>query len=156
MSKIVRKKRVLNFPAVQVWRALTDPHLTKHFMFGSEVISDFKVGSEIKYIGHEDGEEIVYVKGEVLEVDPEKLLKYTVFSPGSGYEDSPENYLELTYKLTEEKDITTLEVLQGDFEKVEDGEARYEKTQHMWDEALDQLEEFLDSDDEGEEINICV
>lgn len=118
----------INAPAEKVWLALTDPAMTKKYMFGCEVISGFKEGDIMTWEGDVDGKRILFVKGNIVKCDTNRELVYTAFDPTSGAEDIPDNYLTITYRLTESEGKTTLYVSQGDFTKVHDGEARYQSS----------------------------
>ena len=85
-------------PQADVWDALTNPEKVKRYMHGTEMSTDWKEGSPITWTGEWKGKPY-QDKGEVLEVEPEKLLKYTHWSPMGGSEDRPENYHTLTYDL---------------------------------------------------------
>lgn len=131
MSKplIVSNTIEIDAPASKVWDILTKPEQTKKYMFGCETVSDWKVGSELLWRGTFDGVELVAVKGHIKEIQPGKLLTYTTFDPNNpALKDVPENYLDVTYKLTEQNGKTTLDVSQGDFSTVEEGERRYTET----------------------------
>ena len=88
----------IDAPAKRVWEALTDPDEIEKYMFGSRVATDWQPGSEITWKGEYEGKPFED-KGEILEVEPERRLKLTHFSPLSGDEDVPENYHTLTYEL---------------------------------------------------------
>ena len=60
-----------------------------------------------------DDKEMVFVKGDIVGIEPEKYLAYTTFDPNSGIEDVPDNYLTVTYQLTNNDIGTTLSVTQG-------------------------------------------
>jgi uncharacterized protein YndB with AHSA1/START domain len=82
----------------RVWSALTDPSQIKLYMFGSEVETDWKPGSTIVWRGEYHG--TTYEDhGQVIEVEPQRRLVVTHFSPLSGQDDAPENYHTLTYVL---------------------------------------------------------
>ena len=89
----------------KVWAALTDPAQIKEYMFGSQVVTDWKQGSPIVWRGEYEGKKYED-KGEIVEIEPERRLKVTHFSPLSGQEDRPENYHTLLYEL-EERDGRT-------------------------------------------------
>jgi uncharacterized protein YndB with AHSA1/START domain len=112
-------------PATAVWDALVNPEMTKQYMFGCITISDWKVGSELLWQGHYEGKDIVFVKGFIIEIDAPNKLVYSTFDPNSAMENIPQNYLNVTYQLSENEGKTKLEVIQGDFSKVADGEKRY-------------------------------
>ena len=96
----------------KVWAALTDPALIKRYMFGSEVTSDWTVGSTITYAGEYEGKKYED-HGTILEIRPPELLRSTHFSPLGGKPDVPENYHEIAYTLTA-KDGATEVVLTQD------------------------------------------
>ena len=82
----------------EVWRGLTDPATIREFMFGSEVQTDWKPGSPITWKGEYEGK-LYEDKGEIVTVEPGRLLEVTHFSPLSGQEDKPENYHRVRYEL---------------------------------------------------------
>ena len=137
----VRKIVRLNAEVSRVWDALTNPALTKKYMFDCEIVSDFKVGSPFIWKGSSDGK--VYVKGNVVNVIQGKLLQFTTIDPK--LEDVPSNYTTVTYQLSREHDQTVLSVTQGDFAGVADGEKRYNETVGGWDFALKGLKELLET-----------
>ena len=139
---IVKKSVTLNADISKVWDALTNPERTKNYMFGCEALSDWKVGSPLIWKGAADGK--VYVKGNIVKIQHEKLLQYTTFDPNSDFEDVPSNYLTVTIELSPEKGQTTLSVTQGDFAGVENGEKRYNDTIGGWDYALKGLKEVVE------------
>lgn len=89
----------IDAPADRVWELLTDPGQLKELWFGAVVETDWRVGSPITWSGEWEGKPY-QDKGEILAVEPGRLLKVTHFSPLSGQPDVPENYHTLTYTLT--------------------------------------------------------
>lgn len=95
--------------AEKIWDALTNPAIVKQYLFGTEVISDWKIGSPIRYKGlwkdkpYED-------KGTIVELIPNRLLKTTYWSGFSEREDIPENYLLVSYQISEADGETTLTI----------------------------------------------
>ena len=96
---------------VRVWSALTDPAQIKRYMFGSQVETDWKPGSAIMWNGEYQGT-TYQDKGEVIEVEPQRRLVVTHFSPMSGQPDVPENYHTLTYVLEPRGEGTHLSLSQ--------------------------------------------
>ncbi|MGS2810196.1 SRPBCC domain-containing protein [Nocardia sp. MW-W600-9] len=83
----------------RVWAVLTDPAQIRRFMFGAEVSTDWSPGSPITWTGEYEG--TAYEdKGEILAVEPGRLLKLTHYSPLGDVPDRPENYHTLTYELS--------------------------------------------------------
>jgi uncharacterized protein YndB with AHSA1/START domain len=44
-----RTSITIHAPVSGVWEALTEPELIKQYLFGTEAVSDWKVGSSIAY-----------------------------------------------------------------------------------------------------------
>jgi uncharacterized protein YndB with AHSA1/START domain len=126
-------------PASRVWEAITKPELIKKYFFGTDTTSDFKKGSPIFYRGVWEGKPYED-KGTVLEVENEKLLKHNYWSSFSGTEDSPENYANITYKLSSHSGGTTLYVTQDNI-KSEEAKAHSEKN---WKMVLNGMKELLE------------
>ena len=122
---IIENRIEINAPALQVWDALVNPAKTRIYMFGCETVSDWKPGTTLLWKGSHEGKEMIFVKGEVVDVKPGKHLKYTTFDPHSAIDDISENYLWVTYDLEENNGKTKLIVRQGDFSTVAEGEKRY-------------------------------
>lgn len=81
-----------------VWDVLTNPEKIKIFLFGTETITDWKVGSPIIFQGEYQGMQYKD-KGNVLENKPNELLKYNYWSGFSGTEDTLENYAIVCYEI---------------------------------------------------------
>lgn len=124
---IVKNTVAINAPIANVWDALVDPEQTMKYMFGCETVSDWKKGSPLLWKGMHEGNEMVFVKGTIVDIIPEKLLVYTTFDPNGSMQDIPENYLTVTYQLSTENKQTILTVTQGDFSTVAEGQKRYEE-----------------------------
>ncbi|MFE3445215.1 SRPBCC domain-containing protein [Nocardia sp. NPDC059180] len=111
----------------QVWAALTDPEQIRRFMFGADVRTDWKVGSQIVWEGEYQGRPYTD-KGEILAVEPDRLLKMTHFSALSGQSDVPANYHTLTYELTGDANSTHLSLSQDN----NASEQEAERSRGMW------------------------
>lgn len=125
---IVTSSICINAPMATVWNALTNPEQTKKYMFGCETVSDWNIGSPLLWQGVWEGQPMVFVKGTIVAIEPNTHLAYTTFDPNSTLADIPENYVTVTYDLSEENGQTRLVVTQGDFATVADGERRYTDT----------------------------
>ena len=97
----------------KVWDTITKPELVKLWQYGSDLITDGKVGDDIRFkTAWED--KIFEQWGKLLEIKPNELLRYSLFAPRPGLEDKPENYFEMNYVLTAESEGTKLVILQID------------------------------------------
>lgn len=122
---IIRNTISIKATPEKVWDALTNPAETKKYMYGCEALSDWKAGSPLIWKGNFDGVELVAVTGHIVNIEPGKFLAYTTFDPNGTIADLPENYLTVTYSLSAENGETVLTVTQGDYNKVAEGERRY-------------------------------
>lgn len=104
-------------PAVKVWDAITDKAKIREYFFGTDVTSDWKVGSPVIWSGEWKGERYEE-KGSVLAVEKDKQLSFSYLS--SGKEDKPENYAVIVYKLESNGNgATKFTVTQENFESQE-------------------------------------
>lgn len=94
-----------------VWKALVDPEIIKQYMFGTQVVSDWKEGSAITWEGEWQGKSYKDT-GKILQFIPGEKIKYSHFSPLSGLKDKPENYHTIMIELSEKEGQTELLLLQ--------------------------------------------
>ena len=88
----------INAEAEKLWETLTNPDNIKIYLFGTETITDWKIGSSILFQGEYDGHQYKD-KGIVKENVKNKVLSYYYWSGFSGLKDVPENYALVTYKI---------------------------------------------------------
>jgi len=139
---IVKKSFEIDAPASKVWEILTNPTYTKQYMFGCELLSDWKIGSPVIWKSFLDGK--VYVKGNLLKIESNKFLQFTVFDPNMGVEDIPSNYATVTYDLSSEGNGTKLSISQGDFAGIAEGEKRYNEANFGWDMIFIKMKELAE------------
>jgi uncharacterized protein YndB with AHSA1/START domain len=122
----IRNTLDVDAPVSMLWKVLTDNEFIPQYMFGCIAETDWKPGSQLLWKGAADGK--VYVKGAIVSINAPYSLEYTIIDASdSTMADAPENYLSMTYTLTErDANGTTLEITQGDFSKVANGQQRYE------------------------------
>jgi uncharacterized protein YndB with AHSA1/START domain len=108
-------------------------------MFGSRVETDWKPGSRITWKGEYEGKKYED-KGEILEVEQERRLKVTHFSPLSGDEDAPENYHTLVYELNENDGNTRVSLSQDN----NPSEEAAEHSRANWEKMLSALKEVVE------------
>ncbi len=131
------KTVTIDAPKDRVWNALTDPKLVKEYMHGTTLSTDWKEGSPISWKGEWKGRSYED-KGTVLAVEPQKLLRYTHWSPMGGSEDKPENYHTVTYELSGEDGKTTLTLTQDNNATQEEAD---KMAQDNWGPVLNGLKE---------------
>lgn len=145
---IVQNSILIKADAGKVWDALVNPEQTKKYMFGCKTVSDWKIGSSLLWQGMYEGEEMVFVKGIILDIKLSRLLKYTVIDPNATMADIPENYLNVTYELKEQSGHTNLTIFQDGFEDAADGEKRYTDVQNNgegWNPILVEIKKLVES-----------
>jgi uncharacterized protein YndB with AHSA1/START domain len=140
MGNISLKTRIdINAPAAEVWDALTNPVIIKQYFFGTDLKTDWKQGSPIVWSGEWEGK-TYEDKGEVLEVDTGRYVKYSYWSSMSGTEDKPENYQNVSYTLTERNGITTLELGQDNIKD----EAAKQHSEQNWQVVFGKMKELVE------------
>lgn len=97
----------------KVWNTITKPELVKLWQYGSDLLTDWKIGSDIKFRTEWEGK-VFEQWGRVLEIRPNELVKYSLFAPRPGLEDKPENYFIMSYILSTKDGQTRLEIIQED------------------------------------------
>jgi uncharacterized protein YndB with AHSA1/START domain len=126
--------------ASSVWAALTQPAWIKKYFFGTNAISDWKVGSPLIFKGEWKGKSYED-KGIILVNEPNRLLRYTYWSELSGTEDRPENYANITYELSEQNGKTTLTVTQDNVSS----EKAKASSQENWQTVLKLMKALLEN-----------
>lgn len=94
----VSESIVINADLAKVWNVLTNTEIIKEYLFGTETVTDWKVGSEIAFQGEYNGQKY-RDKGVIKENNFQKRIAYTYWSGFSGLEDIPENYGMVIYDL---------------------------------------------------------
>ena len=82
----------------RVWEVLTNPEIIKEYLFGTQTITDWKVGSEIVFQGEYEGRKY-RDHGVIRENVFHKLISWTYWTGFSGLEDKPDNYSLVSWRL---------------------------------------------------------
>lgn len=136
---IAKVEVIINAPINKVWEALTDPKIIKQYLFGTEVVTDWKVGSPIIWKGVWQGKPYED-KGKILQITPEKILETTYWSGMSGLPNEPKYYKKVTYELTESNGYTKLILTQDNNSTREDKN----HSEQNWKMVLDGLKKLLE------------
>lgn len=137
---VAHASTTINAPISHVWQALTDLDMIKQYMFGTNVVTDWQEGSPIVWQGAWQGQ-TYEDKGVILEIEPQRLLKYTHYSPLSGQTDAPENYHTVTVELSREGEQTVV-LLSQDNNDTEEARAHSEEN---WQSMLEGLKDLVES-----------
>ncbi|TLV03001.1 SRPBCC family protein [Dyadobacter luticola] len=124
-----------------VWRALIDPEIVKQYMHGAIVESDWHVGSPITFTGEWEGKPY-QDKGTIIEIKPERVLGFSFWSPMFGTEDIEENYMHVTYHVSEYDDETTLTITQDNLDTDED----VVKAEENWMKVAHNIKDILEKE----------
>jgi uncharacterized protein YndB with AHSA1/START domain len=136
---IARASTTINAPSERVWDALVNPGAIKQYMFGTDVVSDWREGSPIVWKGEWQGQ-AYEDKGVILQIKPGRTIQYSHFSPLSRLPDEPENYHTVTIELSADRDQTHVSLTQ-DNNASEEERAHSEKN---WEMMLTALKEFVE------------
>jgi uncharacterized protein YndB with AHSA1/START domain len=136
---VARASISINAPREKVWNALVNPEAIKQYMFGTQVVSDWREGSAIVWKGEWQGKPYED-KGVVLQIKPGRSIQYSHFSPLSGVADKAENYHKVTIELSIVEYQTRVSLTQ-------DKNASEEERTHSeenWEMMLAALKKFLE------------
>jgi uncharacterized protein YndB with AHSA1/START domain len=136
---VARASTHINAPSEAVWNALVNPEAIKHYMFGANVVSEWREGGPIVWKGEWQGKSYED-KGVILQFKPETTIQYSHFSPLSGLPDKPENYHTVTIELAANGQQTGVSLAQ-DNNPTEEARAHSEKN---WGMMLTALKQFLE------------
>ena len=117
MNKDLRLQEAIEMKTTlkELWHMLTDPEEIKAYFWGTEVTTDWKAGSPISFKGeweHQTYED----KGTIIDIQPEKLIRYNYWSSFWGEDISPDERSIITYQIREISDgFVELMVIQEGF-----------------------------------------
>lgn len=103
----------INASLEKVWLTVTQPEFVKLWQYGSDLITNWEIGSDIKFRTEWQGT-VFEQWGKVLALKPFELVSYSLFAPRPGLEDKPENYFIIHYQLSIVGEQTKLEIVQED------------------------------------------
>jgi uncharacterized protein YndB with AHSA1/START domain len=138
-DKILTKTININATASKIWDALTNPDIIKQWLFGTNVISDWKVGSHILFTGNWQGTDYKD-KGTILQFEKERIFRYNYWSGFSGLPDSTENYSIITFMLAPTNNSTQLTLTQTNFAT----DTGYEHSDKNWDATLELMKKIIE------------
>jgi len=135
----------------RVWDVLTRTEFTQKwaaaFNATGPIESNWTLGSEVLW---RNAKGIVYVRGNVVAIDPPRLLRFTVcdalnvgMRPVSGV---PDDEITQSYSLSDEGKGTILSTSHGDFGKLANGEQLYPLVAQLWEKLLPKIKELAEAD----------
>jgi uncharacterized protein YndB with AHSA1/START domain len=135
----IRSTTTIRAPIDRVWAAITTPAEMKKWFFGVDTDADWEVGGKLVHRGEYEGKPYID-KGEILAFEPPRRLVHTHWSDVSGLPDTPENYQEVAWDLTERDGGTQLTITERNLPS-DDAATRSEQG---WKGALDSLKQLLE------------
>jgi uncharacterized protein YndB with AHSA1/START domain len=116
-----------------------NPEAIKQYMFGTNVVSDWREGSPISWRGEWQGQPYED-RGVILQVRPGRTLQYSHFSPLSGLPDRAESYHTVTIELSGEGNQTRVSLAQDN----NPTEQARDHSEENWGTMLTSLKRFLE------------
>ncbi len=144
----VDKTLDIDAPPFGVWAVLTKTQYTKQWapeFYGGapfRIESEWRIGAPVLW---KDEHDQTVVQGNVTRLEPQKILRYTVFDvrspepPGLDDEDG------ITFELNRNGTHTLLRLRQGDFAAMADGEKYWGMSEQVWDRALPRIKQLAES-----------
>ncbi len=126
-------------PRARVWEALTRPELVKQYFFGTQVVTDWKVGGPVLFRGDWEGKTYEDL-GTVLSFHEPDQLSFNYWSGFSGLEDKPELRQIIRYDLGDAGGRTRVTVTQSNV----DTKARAEHAAKNWQTVLGGMKKLLE------------
>ena len=136
-KSIASASAVISATPAEVWHALTTPEMVREYMFGTEVHTDWKKGSEIRFTGEHDGHPYED-KGTIETIAPRKCLAFTHSGSMSGDPDAPEDRHLVTYQLERSGRRTKITVSEENVPT-----EKLEACSNNWAKALDGLKKLV-------------
>lgn len=130
---------VIQAPRQTVWDALTRPELVREYFFGTNLVTDWSIGSPVYFRGEWEGKPYED-RGTVLVFDPPRTLSFDYWSAFSGTEDRPELRQLVRYDLEEAGGGVRVTVRQS---KVETEQAA-DRSSKNWQSVLDGMKALVE------------
>lgn len=129
----------INASSEKVWNALVTPESIKQYMFGTNVVSDWREGSPLIWKGEWQGKPYED-KGTILQFKQGQKIQYSHFSPLSGVPDKPENYHVVTVELSANGNQTRVSLSQDN----NANEEERKDSEKNWEMMLTGLKKFVE------------
>ena len=142
---VVSESIQIDAPAERVWQVFTQSEFTRQYMMGCEARSDWKLGSPLQWAALYEGKDTVFVQGHITRIEPGRALDYTTFGPNMGIADVPDNYLNVSIRLTPNASGVYVAVTQGNFAGKQNGQARFDETLDGWRSVLPKIKALAEA-----------
>ncbi len=126
-------------PLSIVWDAITKPEIVKQYFFGTNLVTDWKVGSPLFFRGEWEGK-TYEDRGTVLSFTPMQSLSFNYWSAFSGLEDKLETRQIIRYELDPILDGVRLTIQQSNV----DTQKHADHSADNWRSVLQALKHLLE------------
>lgn len=124
-------------PPEKVWEGFVSVESNRVLFMGAELEAELRPGGPMNWVGPgPDGKQTAYVRGEVLQSYPPRLLQYT-FSMGSS-----SNISRVTVELVPESEATKVSVTHDQWAE---GDAAYASSADGWPRILSRLKTLIET-----------
>lgn len=136
----------------KVWDVLTLPEYTSQWAPAFErggpfrIESSWRIGAPVLW---KDEDEQAVVEGTVTRIEPEKLLRFTVFDVRAAQRPAVTEEDGITFELSQRAARTLLRVRQGDFSTMPEGEKHRQASGEIWDRVLPRIKELAEQPEEN-------
>ena len=131
---------VIQAPREKVWAALTRPEIVKQYFFGTNLDTDWRVGSPLFFRGEWQGKSYED-RGTVLSFEPMKSLSYNYWSAFSGLPDEPSKRQIIRFDLAASDHGVSVTILQSNV----DTQQRADHSAQNWRGVLASLKQLLET-----------
>lgn len=134
---IVERTLLIDAGPATIWKALTDPQVTKLYLEGWQARSAWKVGAPLLWFENVEGTEHLRAQGTVMAMIPGRRLRYTRLLTDGKLPDVPASYTTVDIVLDEERDgRTRVQLWHGDFAGLPHDVRRARAAGRVWVESL--------------------
>ena len=127
----------------KVWDTLIGPEGTRAIFFDCLFQSELTPGSKFAYVGPgNDGEETVHVYGEIIDIDPGRMMSVIEHPGPSYYENHAELTSRITYTLEAVGETTKLTLVNDQFTE---NHPSFERSEDNWAVVVSNLKSYAET-----------
>ena len=126
-------------PLARVWAALTEPALAKQYFFGTDLVTDWQVGSPLFFRGEGEGKQYED-RGTVKSFEPQRAFSYDYWSNMSGEPDVLEKRALIRFDVSESGGVVEVKVTQSNMPT----QARADDSAKNWPVVLEGMKKLVE------------
>lgn len=139
MSYSAASSIVIHASIERVWQAITDPKIVKRYFFGTDLVTDWRVGSPLFFRGEWEGK-AYEDRGTVLSFEPPRSLSFNYWTSFSAQEDKPELRQIVRYDLEPTTEGVRVSVRQSNV----DSQERADHSAKNWRAVLEGMKKLIE------------